>query len=163
MRIAILSDSHGRLPEDLDRLLAPAETIIHLGDLGPLRLLDELSALAPLLAVQGNNDAPGLPGLPPERLWRAEGLTLLLRHHPWNPGRLPEGAGPRLFLHGHTHRPALKSLPEGRMLCPGSVNLPRGGFPPSLAWVHLEGGMARIRVRSLEGGEILLSEDWRYA
>ena len=70
MRIAILSDSHGRLPEDLDRLLAPAETIIHLGDLGPLRLLDELSALAPLLAVQGNNDAPGLPGLPPERLKR---------------------------------------------------------------------------------------------
>ena len=41
MRIAVISDSHGRLPAGLEDLLAPADHILHLGDVGPLRLLDD--------------------------------------------------------------------------------------------------------------------------
>ena len=162
MRIAIISDSHGRLPAGLEETLAPADRILHLGDIGPGRILERLEALAPVLAVQGNNDPPGRPGLPPERLWRAEGLAFALRHLPWNPASLDGGEGPTLYLHGHTHRPSLREVPRGRILCPGALQMPRGGFPSSLAWVVLEEGRARIRVRSLEDRGVLLSEDWGY-
>ena len=39
MRIAVISDTHGRLPEGLLDTLAGADKILHLGDVGAGRIL----------------------------------------------------------------------------------------------------------------------------
>ena len=160
MRIAVISDSHGFLPEDLDSLLAGADLICHLGDVGPLLLLDELQARAPLLAVQGNNDAPGRPELPPLRRFTLGGLHFHLRHHPWPEHEMRQAEAPSLFLHGHTHRPRIDAVPSGYRLCPGSLRLPRGGFPPCYAWIVLEDGAVRLAIRSTEDRRLLFEEIW---
>src|SRR5438094_1902815 len=59
--IGLLSDTH--LPDRLEALppalfdvFAGVHLILHAGDVGELRVLDELSALAPVVAVHGNDD-----------------------------------------------------------------------------------------------------------
>ena len=106
MRLALIADNHGRLPSALFAHLEGCEQILHLGDLGSTRLLAELGALAPTLAVQGNTDPAGWPELPPERSLVIEGFRLHLRHLPWTERELDPGAE-ALYAHGHTHVPRL--------------------------------------------------------
>ncbi len=155
MRIAAVSDSHGRIPPETLEALASAQRILHLGDLGPAHLLLELEAIAPTLAVQGNNDAPGQPELPPLRQFTESGIHFHLRHYPWDGRSLSRGPAPSIFLHGHTHRPRIEEVETGFMVCPGSLRLPRGGFPPSYAWIVLEEGTMRISVRDLHTRELI--------
>jgi len=47
----------------------------------------------------------------------------------------------RLVLHGHTHVPRDETDFYGvRWLNPGCITHPRGGFPPSFAWLELKAG-----------------------
>jgi len=162
MRIAAISDSHGSIPGRTFEVLEGADLILHLGDLGPSSLLHDLGALAPVLAVQGNNDLPGQPELPPRRLIREEGLTIHMRHLPWPASETRGAEAPSLFLFGHTHRPSIESTATGTLLCPGSLRLPRGGFPASYAWLILESGVCRISVRALSDRRLLIEESWEY-
>ena len=58
-RIGVLSDTHvpqrgARLPDAMLRHFENIELILHAGDLSTLAVLDQLSAYAPVEAVQGN-------------------------------------------------------------------------------------------------------------
>ena len=58
-RIGVLSDTHmpkrgARLPDAVLRHFEDVELILHAGDLSTLAVLDQLSAYAPVEAVQGN-------------------------------------------------------------------------------------------------------------
>jgi uncharacterized protein len=57
-RIGVISDTHiphfKQLPEAVWTQFAGVELIIHAGDLSRLSVIDELEALAPVVAVQGN-------------------------------------------------------------------------------------------------------------
>jgi len=162
MRIAVVSDSHGRIPPELFEALQGAERILHLGDLGPVELLYELGAIAPVTAVQGNNDPAGQPELPPRAFFQECGLNFHLRHHPWTSADWLQAEAPALFLHGHTHRPAIGTVNSGYMLCPGSLRLPRGGFPPAYAWLVLERGQLRMSVRALPDRGLIEERHWTF-
>ncbi len=155
MRIALVSDSHGKIPAALLGAIAGADRIFHLGDLGPVHLLYELETVAPVAAVQGNNDAPGQTELPPLRRFEESGVHFHLRHFPWNEHSMQQAARPSIFLHGHTHKPSIKEVSRGFQVCPGSLRLPRGGFPSSYGWIILEDGKLRISLRSLNTREII--------
>ena len=67
---------------------------------------------------------------------------------------LEEGS---VFLSGHTHIPVLEADGKGILrLNPGSVSLPKGGFPRSYALY--EDGL--FRILSLEGEEIIREMQW---
>lgn len=83
MAIALTADTHGCLPPALFERLSGVEAILHLGDLGPPAMLSELALLAPVTAVMGNVDSPGVPGLPARQRLERAGLAILLRHAPW--------------------------------------------------------------------------------
>ena len=55
-RVALASDSHGALHDDVLRALADADLIVHAGDVGASAVLDALAALALTVAIMGNND-----------------------------------------------------------------------------------------------------------
>jgi uncharacterized protein len=155
LRIALVSDSHGKIPGELLGAIAGADRIFHLGDLGPVHLLYELETVAPVAAVQGNNDAPGQSELPPLRRFEESGVHFHLRHFPWNEHSMLQATAPSIFLHGHTHKPRIEEVPLGFQVCPGSLRLPRGGFPPSYGWIILEDASLRISLRSLQTREII--------
>ena len=62
-RIGVISDTHipkkgPRVPDAALRHFADVELILHAGDLSSLAVLDQLSAYAPVEAVQGNVELP---------------------------------------------------------------------------------------------------------
>lgn len=139
MRIAVIADTHDRLPVDLAERLRGAGEIWHLGDVCAPDTLAELESLGvPLRVVRGNCDAHPWPvALDLVR----EGHRAHLVHIP--PRRPPAGA--ELVLHGHTHVPRDETDPLGvRWLNPGCITRPNRGAPAAFAWLSLERGRAPL-------------------
>lgn len=134
MRIAVIADTHDRLPEPVRlAIAAQADEIWHLGDVCEPRILEMLEATGiPIHLVKGNCDS--------ERTWpesldlERAGLRIRLVHIP--PKRAPEGVD--LLLHGHTHVPRDESIGGTRYLNPGCITRPNRGAPASYAWLELE-------------------------
>ena len=57
--IGVISDTHGLLRPGAIDVLRGVDLIIHAGDVGDPMIIDELSALAPVVAVRGNMDSGG--------------------------------------------------------------------------------------------------------
>ena len=90
MRIAVISDTHNRLPPQLPPRIADADEIWHLGDVCSPAILAELERLGkPLHVVLGNNDFHHWPlvlkreiggarclltHIPPAVIWAAAGM-----------------------------------------------------------------------------------------
>ena len=156
-RIAVISDTHGRLDSRTLEACAGADHIIHAGDVGSGTILDELTRLAPLTAVRGNRDRDGLGAeLPMEALGEVAGLRFVVAHkrrdlkarHP-DPGA--EGLG--LLVYGHTHQPELRYRGHvpGRLpilwLNPGSASAPLPHDPrPSMALIVVRDGELDARL-----------------
>lgn len=117
MRLLVLSDTHAPrhwkgVPEALRAPLATCEVILHAGDVCTVEVLDELSAYAPLHAVQGNNDGPDVAawGAPEAATLVLDGLRVAMIH---DSGQR-QGRGQRmrqrfpgaeLVVFGHSHIP----------------------------------------------------------
>ena len=71
LRVGLISDTHGLLRPEARAFAGACDYIIHGGDIGSAAILDELSAMAPLIAVKGNNDTgPWAKRLRPTELIR---------------------------------------------------------------------------------------------
>lgn len=136
MRIAVISDTHNRLPLHVVREIAGADEIWHLGDVTDEGCLAPLHALgAPLQVARGNCDSnenwPWILDL--ER----EGFKIRLIHIP--PLMAPPGTD--MVLHGHTHRPRNERIGETRYYNPGCISNANKGAPASYAWLELVRGV----------------------
>ena len=56
MRLGVIADTHGLLRPEVFEVFAGVDHILHAGDIGPLDILTELEAIAPVTAVFGNTD-----------------------------------------------------------------------------------------------------------
>ena len=155
--IGCVSDTHiptraSYLPGRLLAALAGVDLILHAGDLVSEEILTPLRLVAPVEAVAGNMDPPGLA----EDLDRA----VLLSAGPWRiglthgdegPGRTtPERAlgmfrGVDVVVFGHSHRPLNERWGGVLLLNPGSATNPRRELRPSCAILTLPDPAARLR------------------
>ena len=55
-RVAVISDTHDLLRPEAVAVLKGCECILHAGDFSSREILNELQAIAPVYAVEGNND-----------------------------------------------------------------------------------------------------------
>ena len=84
--LGLVSDTHmpercAALPPALFEALRGVDLLLHAGDVGELRVLDGLSAVAPVIAVHGNDDTPDAQReLPYTQVVAAAGLRILLTH-----------------------------------------------------------------------------------
>ncbi|WP_165078970.1 MULTISPECIES: phosphodiesterase [unclassified Desulfovibrio] len=179
MRLLIASDLHGSLQslhflEDRIRELAP-DMVVLLGDLvyhGPRNplppgydtpgLLHDMPGLTamrpPVTAVRGNCDAEVdvclMPFPMPESAWLdVDGLRIFACHGHRLPEAPPVPSLPAgtVILRGHTHVPRGETLDGLHFWNPGSLSLPKQGFPRSYGLY--EDGV--FRVLAMDGGEIL--------
>src|SRR4029453_10326293 len=56
VRVGLISDTHGLLRPEALAALRGSDFIIHAGDIGRFDIIEQLSRLAPVTAVRGNND-----------------------------------------------------------------------------------------------------------
>jgi len=135
MRIAVISDTHNRLPPQLLPRIAGADEIWHLGDVCAPAITAELAQLGkPLHVVLGNNDF--FHGWPLTLKREIAGARCHLVHIP--PPIAPPDCD--LLLHGHTHIPRDETLGATRWLNPGAITFPKGGSAASFAWLTFEDG-----------------------
>ena len=151
--IGVISDTHvreggtRRIPERVFEAFRNVDLILHGGDLTSPRVIEELGAIAPILAVQGNNDRAWPGVLPISRRIEVEQVVVGLVH-----GYVPATGRPRpkpledapgnretgayavshfefdddvsVIVFGHSHRPFLQDREiNGRevlLLNPGS-------------------------------------------
>lgn len=180
MRLLIASDLHGSASQSR-RLQGQAaaikpDLILLLGDLlyhGPRNSLPddyspaEVSSIladlgCPLAAVRGNCDAEVdqmvLPFPLVENSWIIDQGRQMLAIHghqlAMNGGPL-KFSGLRAVLSGHTHLPTAEQRDGIHYWNPGSVSLPKGGYPPSYA-VYVDG---RFEVMTFDG-QVLMSDSF---
>lgn len=165
LRLGVVADTHSRPhPATAERLRALApHAILHGGDIGALEVLDELAAVAPVIAVRGNIDSPSsrLPELVvvevtapvPEgpaaagRQAPAVVLKILLVHiavaGPYLRADIAARAraeGARLVVCGHSHVPFIGQHRGVAVFNPGSVGPRRFHLPIALGRVDVSDG-----------------------
>lgn len=130
--LGVTADTHGLVRPSLLALFSGADAILHAGDVGGERVLEALREVAPVHAVRGNNDPPGLP----QRLeLQLAGRRVGLAHGDRFPVRDRRGALARAFpgaavvIFGHTHRPAEERVGGTLVLNPGASGRRRFGTP----------------------------------
>ncbi|MDP2233938.1 MAG: metallophosphoesterase family protein, partial [Actinomycetota bacterium] len=138
--VGVISDTHGTIdPRALDVFAqAHVDHIIHAGDIGSVRVLVELEALAPLTAVLGNMDSSHLGiRVRPQATLVLGGVRFAVVHEPANLHMEVLPKDTRVCITGHTHRARIR-VAHGRLeLNPGSASQPRGQLPASVAIVTI--------------------------
>ena len=86
-----------------------------------------------------------------------DGYRFFLTHgHLWNPGNLPPIGSGDVLCYGHTHIPQAEKLENGMTVFnPGSLALPKGGYPASFG-IYCD---RRLQVVALESGDIILQTE----
>lgn len=137
MKIGIVSDLHGHLPETVVSALQGVDRIICAGDVVRAPLLWELQTIAPIICVMGNNDY-GRIEAPFSASPTIGGVKFLIVHRPEDVG-VP-APDVQVVVHGHTHIPRNQQIGNVRYVNPGSPTRPRGGSDPSIAIMEIEDG-----------------------
>jgi putative phosphoesterase len=165
LRVAVVADTHSRPhPATAQRIraLAPA-AILHAGDIGDLQVIEELTKIAPVIAVRGNIDerAPDLPDSVSVEV-HADGenvLTLLLMHIAVygtkiraDAARLATSHGARLIVCGHSHVPFIGRDRGLTVFNPGSVGPRRFHLPIVLGVLEIAAGKLSLRHLDCETG-----------
>lgn len=132
MKIAVIADTHGKLPASAASQIATADEIWHLGDFCDLATLEAVKALGrPFVGVLGNNDWS--LDLPMRLVLERGGRTFTLIHIP--PRTIPQDT--EFLLHGHTHVPRDEVVGTTRVLNPGTLSKPNKGAPCAWAWLTI--------------------------
>jgi hypothetical protein len=160
MRLGVIADTHGQLRPAVFAVFAGVDHILHGGDLGPLALLSELEAVAPVTAVYGNMDGLDVRArLPQVARIQLDGFRIVVTHGDQfgspTPDRL-NAAFPdaEILVFGHTHRPLLTIVDQVvTVMNPGGAGPRRFDLPASVGILELEPGIPpRGRIVALEGG-----------
>lgn len=146
-RIGLISDTHmprllTQLPDAVFDIFADVDVILHAGDVGLLWVLDELSRIAPVIAVHGNDETEeaqqALPFLQTISI-AGQRLVMTHGHYPdvreehekrrddsWYP-KLARWAGfgrehgAKFVINGHTHIPLVTEVEGVWLINPGSI------------------------------------------
>ncbi len=110
-RIGLLSDTHGHLHERLFDFFKDVDEIWHAGDIGSLKIADQLAAFRPLKAVYGNIDGNDVRSVyQQDQRFFCEDVDVWMTHiggypghyEPWIRIKLQKQP-PNIFITGHSH------------------------------------------------------------
>jgi len=150
MKIGLISDTH--LPDRCD-ILPPAvfqalqgvDLVLHAGDVGELSVLDQLSAIAPVVAVHGNDELADAPQhLPYQQVVVVNGTRIVLtnghyadrskelasrKNDAWGPkldrwAAFGRQASAAVVVFGHTHIPMALEWDGLLLVNPGAIAPP---------------------------------------
>ena len=148
MRLGIISDTHGLLRPEVFEVFADVDHILHGGDVGPVAILEELGAIAPVTAVYGNTDDWDIRSrLPQVATVQLDGFDILVTHGDQFGSPTPESvqaAFPtaEIIVFGHTHRPVLTLVDTVvTVINPGGAGPRRFNLPASVGILELEPGI----------------------
>jgi putative phosphoesterase len=151
LRIGVISDTHGLLRPEAERLLAGADHIIHGGDIGNPGIVPALRRIAPVTAIRGNVDTGD---------WAAEfanteflelaGRSIYILHDLNSLQINPTARSIHVVVSGHSHVPKVQMTDSVLYLNPGSAGRRRFKLPIALATIDFGSGGLRPVIHDLD-------------
>jgi putative phosphoesterase len=143
-RIGVISDTHDYLDPKIKRLFKGVDHILHGGDIGLPWLILQLEEIAPVTAVLGNADEPGLNYKELEIV--TLGARKFLIHHQVEPQNLADKLkrriireNPDVVIFGHTHKQFIEMIGNTLYLNPGYAGKQRFNLPRTVAVLTCDG------------------------
>jgi uncharacterized protein len=152
LRVGLIADTHGLLRPEAAAFLRGSDLIVHAGDICDQGVLDALRAIAPTIAVRGNNDGGAWADALRESEWIEVGALVLYAIHDIAAIDFDlEAAGVRIVVSGHSHRPSAEERGGVLYVNPGSAGPRRFRLPISIAELTVDGSAVSVRFAEIEG------------
>jgi putative phosphoesterase len=149
-RIGVISDTHGLLRPEATAFLRGSDFIVHAGDIGSREVLEELSVLAPVTAVRGNNDRGAWAAAIAETEVLQVGEVFIYVLHDLAELELdPVAAGFQVIVSGHSHKPSVTERDGVLYVNPGSAGPRRFKLPVAVAELQIAGDSVRAHLHEL--------------
>jgi len=150
-RIGVISDTHGLVRPEALRALRGADLIVHAGDVGAPEVLEALRAVAPVVAVRGNNDrGRWARALAETEVVERGGRALYVLHDLHELDVDPRAAGYHAVIAGHSHQPRVEHRDGVLYLNPGSVGPRRFRLPICVARLQITARRLRAEIVTLD-------------
>jgi hypothetical protein len=136
--IGLISDTHGLLREEALSALQGSDLIIHAGDVGNGTILEQLRAVAPVVAVRGNVDKGAWASeLPMTAVIEARSALIYVLHDIQQLDLNPVAAKLNIIVSGHSHKPGRTERSGVIYVNPGSAGPRRFQLPVTVARLNL--------------------------
>jgi putative phosphoesterase len=150
LRVGLISDTHGLLRAEATAFLRGCDHIVHAGDIGSHGVLRELSQIAPVTAVRGNNDKGSwAEALPETDLIRLGEVFLYAIHDLAQLDLDPQSAAVSVVVSGHSHQPLIREHSGVLYVNPGSAGPRRFKLPIAVAELNISGKSVTPRIVEL--------------
>lgn len=148
--IGVISDTHGLLRPEALAPLQGSDYIIHAGDIGDPRILDELAAISRLTAIRGNVDhGAWAQKIPTTNVLEIGEAFIYVVHSLQELDLKPEAAKFAAVVYGHSHVPE-QELKNGVLYFnPGSAGPRRFKLPVSVGRLILTNGKVQSEIVEL--------------
>jgi putative phosphoesterase len=130
--IGVISDTHGLMRPEALAALRGVSLIVHAGDIGAPAVLDALRAIAPVIAVRGNNDRDAWARVIPETAVVPAGDRRLYVVHDVKELAVDPSEYAAVIA-GHSHQPRNELVGGTLFLNPGSAGPRRFRLPICVA------------------------------
>lgn len=146
-KIGLLSDTHSWLDPAVFEYFKEVDEIWHAGDIGNIKVIDDILDFKPTRVVYGNIDNHEVRSMAPEDCkFKIEGLNIWMTHIGGYPGRYSKRVreeldrfAPDIFICGHSHiLKIMRDKKYNNMLCinPGAAGV--HGFHKMRTMVRFE-------------------------
>jgi putative phosphoesterase len=150
MQVGVISDTHGLLRPEAVAALQGVDLILHAGDIGKPEVLAGLGAIAPVVAIRGNNDTGEWATTIPDRETVTIGdISVHMLHIIKELNLDPQGTGIQVVVSGHSHKPLIEERAGVLFLNPGSAGPRRFKLPISVAHLQINGTHINARIIEL--------------
>jgi putative phosphoesterase len=136
--IGLISDTHGRLRQEALAALQGSDLIIHAGDIGNPKIIEQLRAVAPVVAVRGNIDKGAWAShLPMTAVVEVGSALIYVLHDVQQLDLDPVIAEFNIVISGHSHKPGRTERSGVVYVNPGSAGPRRFQLPITVARLNL--------------------------
>ena len=155
-KILLISDTHGYIDERIIQYAKQSDETWHAGDIGELKVTDELKKVTTLRAVHGNIDNNKIRAEYPENLrFQIEEMKIWITHIGGYPNKYNQRIRqeiytnpPDIFICGHSH--ILKVINDKKLDClhinPGAIG--KHGFHQVRTMIRFE--IMKSKIQNLE-------------
>jgi len=136
--VGLISDTHGLMRPQALTAMQGCDLIVHAGDVGKPEILDQLKAVAPVVAVRGNIDKGSWASqLPLTAVAKAGAVSIYVLHDIHELDLDPAAAGFQIVVSGHSHKPGRTERSGVVYINPGSAGPRRFRLPVTVARLDL--------------------------